>query len=501
MQHVSCKIYDTTDETGKFVFPEIQSNKVDPNKLAMCISGGGNRSVTVGLGIMRALHKKNEHFMEKLSYVAGVSGGSWLLCMLTFVDKSLHELLGKSVPLHEITFERLIEENFGKDSQFIGKSCVDFPLMTLLSSAMRNGVPHHKCYQYMLAKLCLQRYGIDDMIVVENELNVHLNSKFNNLHNCIAPVEKRPFLICQSALMEEASIKTGTTSFEFTPMYSGCRVKQKDYGGMYFQNQGLGSYKTKVKMNDLNVVSVKPSSGDSCVESFMAASSAAYTFKAIQSSGSILFGLVESLAPAINLWSEHNDNDMVDLADGTFFDNTGIISLLARGCKKILSIVTSDGVANSICHTSIANFFGAESAESCEYSELTHKLQVFKKEDWHNVHKTISDRCKEKGPVYFRQKLQVQKNTFAGVNGNYEVELMVVYAERDKEFDTLLPNTLASGQVQDLGNYPTYSIFFMTPNSLVGMTQQQVNINSTYCDWYMSKIMSLEPDFFEELNA
>ncbi len=498
MESVICKVYETKKD-GKFVFPELEAKKVDPKKLAVCISGGGCRSMSCGFGLFRFLLKKDPDIMSKISYLSGASGGSWLMILLTFIKEDIYGLIGRDIPLDKISLVSLRDVNFEHTSRFIGFSLVNFSLMSYFSEALRNGIPNNKCYQYVLAKVFLSMYGLDGKTVVESETAAYLNNKYNNLKS-VYPRDDFPFLISQATLMDKDSRELGTFPYEMTPMYSGCRVEKPYFGGLYFQNQGLGCYKKRVEPGKLNNLQVKKYSGDSCLESFMAATGSAYTSTAIsQSEGSLLMGIVESLAPSINVWSKTNNNDIIDIGDGVFFDNTGIVALLARGCEKILSVITTDGIKNSPLNTNIMSLFAARGSDQGPSGPYCKNTQVFKQEDWHEVHSIIYERALISGPVYFRKTLEVLNNESIGVNGNYEVDLLVIYMEKDIEFDTLLPDSFPKSVNYSLGSYPTYPIFFMTPGSIVGMTKEQVNINSTYSSWYIDKISKLPDvaDFFD----
>ncbi|ABN67717.2 phospholipase B, partial [Scheffersomyces stipitis CBS 6054] len=66
--------------------------KAKPTKIALAFSGGGYRSMLIGAGCVAALDIRNENTSERLggilqasSYIAGISGGSWLV-MSQFVN-------------------------------------------------------------------------------------------------------------------------------------------------------------------------------------------------------------------------------------------------------------------------------------------------------------------------------------------------------------------------------------------------------------------------------
>lgn len=488
MDKIHCRIYPSFKD-NKFTFPELDENIVNPNKIAIALSGGGSRSYASCIGFFRALFANDENLFQHTSYISSVSGGAWFLAVLMFARYSICELLGRSVK--RINNENIQNENFN-DYAFIGHALTNFPFLSELSTALNCGIPNEKCYQYILAQVFLKRYNLENKIPVHNHTLKVLNKNYNNL-DCIVPRKNSPFLIFQAALINSDIAVKGITPFEYTQMYSGARVPHSKFGGLYFQNQGLGSKKQHINVGKLNVLNTNTKSGDSCLESFMAASSAAYTTPAVIHSNTFLGGIVEDLAPEIDVWNENSQNNVVHLTDGAYFDNSGILALLARGCKKILSLITTDGNCENPANMSISHMFGVEESYQCEGWDLRRKLQVFHRENWNEIYETLITKIRNKEPVYFRRKLQVLRNWHAGVNGEYEVELFVVYNEKLPEFD----RHFCSSFVNDLGPFPNYPIFFSTPDSIVGMSKSQVNITATYSDWYLQKIIDLERSFFE----
>lgn len=490
MNTVICKVYDTKKD-DKYVFPEIEENLVDSTKPALCISGGGCRSITAAFGFFRSILKRDPNYLERFSYASGSSGGAWILILLSIIKEDIFKLIGRDIPLNEISMQTLRSVNFDdEDTRFLGYSVYNFPVLNFLSQALRNGLPNNKCYQYILGEVFLRVYGVKGKTIVADKHEAELNEYHNGI-KCEYPRKKFPFLISSATVMDEETQSHGSRHFEFTPMYSGMRVKTHLYGGMYFQNQGLGCYKQHIKLNSLNRLKVRKYSGDSCVESFMAYSGAAYAQTAVSGShGSIFMGLLESLIPSINLWSDKQDNDIVPIGDAGFVDNTGILSLVARGVPKILALNTTKGIKDHISETNLTCLFGIDCPE-CSTNSYTRNSQIFRSEDWEDVENQLKTRIHKGGCVYIHKKLEVLKNDFVGVNGGYEVELLVIYYEKHKDFDRILPDSFNEILNRSLGPYPTYNFMMITPESILGMSKEQINMMSTYCSWYTDQMMDI----------
>jgi len=75
--------------------------------LGVCISGGGSRSLSLAVGQLRALSALG--VLDQVSYVSGVSGGSWATVAYTYLPSSFDEtsFLGVPVPPQQITLAGL----------------------------------------------------------------------------------------------------------------------------------------------------------------------------------------------------------------------------------------------------------------------------------------------------------------------------------------------------------------------------------------------------------
>ena len=484
METVKAKIYKSYQDE-KFIFPELEENLVDQYKLAIGLAGGGTRSFAICIGFFRALLRKIP--LKDLSYISSVSGASWFMILLLYAKIPINQLLGQR--FDRMNEENLNTNNFEQDSRFVGKCIADFPILSLLSTSLRYLSPQF-AYQNILKKVFLEPYDLDGKIPVLNKTMVRLNRKFNNL-NCISPRPESPFWICQSSILNTDLYKDGSASFVHTSMYSGCPTQTKCFGGNYVQNQGLGFRKKRIALDELNDVTVRSNSADSCAEAFIAASSSAFSIVGVKNEGNFLGDVIENLTPRLNLWGENTDNKIQFLADGAFLDNSGIISLVARGCKKVLSIISSEGVLHSSDNFSVAHLFGHDNFS--EFSHLKHHLQIFDESEWTELRETVVHRAENKELVYYRKRMNVLPNWYAGVNGNYEVDLMLIFIEKIDSFDHHFDKNFNH---ETLGNFPYYPIFFSKDDDILSLTKAQINVTANYTEYYIEKIIEQNPDFF-----
>jgi len=479
MQTVRARVYNSKNEE-KFIFPEIERKIVNLENPAICLSGGGSRSYIICIGVFRSLLQKIA--LKDISYICSVSGGTWFAAILLYAKFTLRELLGESVEL--INEENLLNTNFSDDCPFMGKCINNFPVVNLLSDSLRS-VPTHFVPQHVLKKVFLDNYNLSGKVPVLSKKMIKFNKKYNKVKS-ITPRPESPFWISQSSVLHSSTARP----FTHSSLYSGCPVKTEKYGGNYVQNQGVGFRKTEIKSNQVNKLQVRKYAADSCLESIIACSSSAHSILSTTSEIEILKRTARNLTPKINMWSEDHGNKYQFIADGAFFDNTGIISLCARGCKKIISIISSTGILLSDEHLCTNHLFGIKL--DFTYDHLRKQNKIFHSSEWNEFRHSVMEKARNKTFVYYRKTLEVLPNPEAGVNGNYEVDLLIIYLEKVDEFEEKFEKGF---DPEYLGNYPNYPLFFSTEDTILEMTRSQINVLSTYSDWYVSKILEIENYF------
>lgn len=498
-----CEIY-TSEEDGIFVFPELKENIVDPNNIAIANSGGGNRSLSSSIGYFRSLERNYPGFLERVSYLSGISGGSWFNTIVGYTTIDPAELFGKDIPIYDINRETLNSVNFEEESYFIGDVAVNCPFLSTFSKAARTVVPE-KMYEYVCSELFLKKYGLQYRVPVIDEFHVRLNREFNKIM-CIAKPETRPFVITTGCVLDNDLIDNRVISpaIEYTPMYTGVRVKNHKYGGLLFGNQGFSCDFKKLDCYKDQVTRVKLQRcmGNTQLETGIAASAAAYSADVFEMGGSFIGDILGLLNLKSNLWGyESSGNDVVHLSDGTFHDYTGIVPLLARGCKKIISFVNCKAYGENYCKTGLTHLFGIEPSLKCKYSEYRLNSQVFHVSDWVNLRERLEYCTEEKILKYHRAKLEVMPNKELGINGGYETDIIFVILSPDREFIEQLNIDLNAQEFENISDFPNFQLLFEKEGRLIEMTKQHINIQTTYTSWCMDKIIREQPDFFTNLEA
>lgn len=190
------------------------------------------------------------------------------------------------------------------------------------------------------------------------------------------------------------------------------------------------------------------------------------------------------------------------LGDGAYADNTGVISLVARGAKKIISIVSTDAhIVNTFLICDIAALFGM-ATEQCISTQYVYGLnagQIFEQADWtNNILPQLLKNFNSGGPTWARASLKVLPNPLHGVAGNYTVDILFYALQPSSMFNSLLPeevrkeitasgNPFTSGKLNYFPQYPTVLTGGFT-GGMISMSQAQSNALSSYTDWCMMQI-------------
>lgn len=488
----------------EFIFPEIEQGMVNPEKMAIAVSGGGTRSMVASIGYFRGLYEYNPNFLENVSYLSGISGGSWFNTIIGYSTAELEELLGKSINVWDISNNSLILTNFKQDSLFIGNVVVSCPFVDTFFQAAKR-VPQDRVFELMCGTLFLKKYDLQFKVPVINQKHVDLNREFN----CVSSVmlhPKRPFTITTGTVLDNDLIECGLPSpaIEYTPLYTGIRVPNEKYGGLLFGNQGFQCDYQKISNVEDQVIGTHLNfiNDNTTLSTGIAVSGSAYAADVFTMGESFLGGLLGNYNLNAKVWGVNSRKEhKVELADGTFHDYTGIIPLVARGCKKILCFVNCQEFKKNYCDFGLAHLFGVEQDLNCSYSEYRcGNTQIFHVKDWVLMREHFDECEKTKTLKSYKCTIDVMKNKSIGVNGDYQVEIIFVVLSQDKKFVDQLNIDFNDPNFRDLKSFPNTQLMFEKDGKVLEMTRQQVNISSSYCHWAMNEVISLYPSFFESLK-
>jgi hypothetical protein len=210
-----------------------------------------------------------------------------------------------------------------------------------------------------------------------------------------------------------------------------------------------------------------------------------------------------SSTPYVQSTLQSLNSQQARLSDGVFADNTGILSLLARGSKRIIAIANTslpvDATYKSyLTLCDIPGLFGlAENPCAAAGLLALNTIQVFNSSDYQNIIvPQYQENLKSGGPVFARANLQVLPNIINGIQGGYTVDILIILLQPSERFASQLPaevkNQITTSTMttrKGLFDYfPNYATAFQnTDLGIVSLFLEQSNLLSTYTDWCMSQ--------------
>jgi len=525
---ISSRIFITEKEDK--LFPELSvhknglNRKYNPNGVSLAFEAGGRRSYTGFIGFIRGLYKiniNNSNAFESSQFVSTVSGSSWLMGTYLFANKNIDSrlLLGKYIHPNNINMNSLKNINFEDENNnyFLGSRLVNCNIKKYVEEGYKKGIRPEYIWNYGVGKVFLSYYGLDNKIISLNESDSDYIHKITGIKP-ITPNEKLPFWIANCALLNLKNNKIrGTTLFQVTPIYSGipniiCN-RDNPFGfdntsddacvGGYFQyTYSLGSMNPNISYNDNNF-----QQGPKTLKlEIPLYQNNLFTLENVMgtsgSSNAPKFSYIaDNVIPSFNLWSPSpNTNTFSPIGDGAYCDWTGIVALLSRNVKHIISIIScgtdikNDATPESygdFCGLNILNLFGLNNDDICSkeappYLYQSNKSQVFKKSDWIYFAKNILDTKALGGPVFSRNTFFVLPNDLLSVKGGYYVDILVIVVQSSSIYNNLLPKSITD-TFSDLNgpfpNFPNYAMTNTNFDRLISIEKHQINLLDSYIEW------------------
>lgn len=247
-----------TPETLRLKVSDFVDLGATPGNVSICLSGGGSRALTAGMGQMRglrALKSGNEDLVSLARALSTVSGGSWLGTTWAYIpasitdDAYLNEFVadpGRLVPTqtqgHSLA-ETLNELPHGNIGQAIAMK--DFAPEGLAFRALilhlYGGVPVHDIWRSLIGIHILEPYGLfdparhqvptslfsyDDDVLQQDvtgpnpsldDETAHLITATDSEHS------RRPFLVCNASMFvtQPGQAFQPLAALQCTPFWSG----------------------------------------------------------------------------------------------------------------------------------------------------------------------------------------------------------------------------------------------------------------------------------------
>ena len=468
---------------GEIYYPELSKNLIhsrtfNTEGVSLAINGGSTRAFTSSIGIFLSLlninikNNNNKNAIISAQFISSVSGSSWFVGPYLFSKNTNNlsdkDLLGNHIPLENITDFTLNNENLN-NKNFMGKliflrnNYLNF-FESIITSKEKN------IWINNTGKTFLEPYNINKKVVALNSYYAELIKKNNkNIKEVITPPEDSPFWIANSSLMYPPILNDGTTNVSLTPYYSGFPQilgnGNKIVGGNFIETFAYGcnipSLAELEKSNELKNVNIPSSQGYFTLNNIIGCSSAFYAYEFYKDS------ILTSLIPTCNLWclTDPNITKNSYYGDGGITDNTGILALVSRKIKKIISFQSpgsflpekkDDIEKNSDFVTRFSSLYGTATSSTFTYNPNSH--QIFESNKYSDLAEQLSIKRVD-NVVYAKQKLKVLPNLQNGVEGNYELELLIIMVQPNEIFNSQLPNYISSqfnNIESNLYNFPNY---------------------------------------------
>jgi hypothetical protein len=344
-------------------FPEFQlsdhrSDRYLPGKrpVGVCISGGGPRSFSAGIGQMRALNALG--LLDLVGAVSCVSGGTWFGTLFNYAPESIDDaiLLGPVVPPGQLTLNDISNinpRNIGSSLPFLTNTLITAVVAYLEYKVRNKQLPQNRVYSRTLNDLLLDPFQIAntdtffalDDTSVSDILHNNPNSGLTK-SNFYTVRGNRPYFIAGATQV----FPTGQGSkdvlrhFEYTPLYTGtpqldkgAGPQKQDFGGGYAQSFAFDSATPQTSTSPVTV----PTPGPIFLLSDVMGSSGAAPAALLDDIGLSGVGFPEfNYWPAVDLGGE--PSALYSFADGGVLEDVGIVPLLRRRYPLIIAFVNAE---------------------------------------------------------------------------------------------------------------------------------------------------------------
>ncbi|HLT34776.1 MAG TPA: patatin-like phospholipase family protein [Enhygromyxa sp.] len=510
------------DDNPEFPEAELPSLRRRAN-VGLCLSGGGTRSFCASIGYLRALHALG--LLDRVRYIAGVSGGSWATVPYSFWQRGPVDdaaLLGPIVgPKHlrEDMLERELET-----TELAACATGDFR-KALFDELLDEGPG--AAWVGAVGEIFLAPFGLYDRtrarsysldqesrsaILARQPAGAGLSADDFTL---LRP--NRPFPVIQSTLMGPPAggdlRRFDAISLQFTPLYVGCpanyqveldyhrdiRLQRNIGGGLVepFAFGGPGPLAVGGAVDDFPTAGIEPTGA----LAFMAGTSSTAYAAAIQKVPE--FQHSSRRVPCARCWPWRTDSglesELWEIGDGGLIENYGLLPLLQRGIDTAivcintvtpldLEYVPGQGSSKDRVDTYLPPLFGIGVEQD---GLVLGRNQVFPTEEFAELVAALQAAKRAGDPLVVVREHQLLDNAWWRIRGGRKLRVAWVYLDRAARFEAELPDDTARairaghrwpriGPCQRFPNYDTIDQNFL---ELVQLTPYQIRLLTQFCSW------------------
>ncbi|GFR42973.1 hypothetical protein Agub_g3972 [Astrephomene gubernaculifera] len=449
-----------------FAIPALNSKA----PFAICISGGGFRATTLGLGWLRALHTLG--LLQQAKYLCTNSGSSWLGAALSFQQVSdVSEFLGPYLPPEQCSLDA-VKELGDKRRSFPAAVADAAPLYSYfrgeLGQMFRKDPDGSaaRAWTRAMSGAFLEPFGLGNT----DSSTVTITGTRGEVHRSVAERAGQagrgtvytqsnpdlPFPIIGQALLlpNDAALYY---PFEWTPLYGGCPVPygttDPKLGGGWVETLGLNAQlldkpKEEVKPGSSATITVRPMGPASLGEAI--GISSAYN-SLVWALGKTEKG--KKLHKKLGFHTAHYfdqqtwNSSVLEQSDGGGTDLHAVYPALRRRVPNILLL---SATATSVEDPNFARemkdlpaLFGCWPGNPKEKGlgtdALNKQRQVFRKEGFAELHAALLAKKKAGLPCVHVAEYDVLENREMGVRGGWRVRVMWVVNEAQSQWEAALP--------------------------------------------------------------
>ncbi|CAE7777026.1 unnamed protein product [Symbiodinium pilosum] len=510
----------------------------DGINVGLCASGGGARAMSFTTGVYRALNELK--LLDQLDAISSVSGGTWCSSIFMFAKDfkgdaiDTAELLGRATTPSELTMEALRDNLVPIVSGITNADSSDFISAILKEYKGKE----HEVWPKVMSEWLLRHFdGLESFeayIAKEEDVkrikedNPQLEKK-----RFLTPRSDRPknFIMngCSLAPLKYNATTENVVSFQMCPDFtgspfypenkqvkydmasifpckdfglSGFRSMTRTMGGGFTETFAFGGPAPRDQTGGEKCVMGEPSTPFSLPYAVGISSWAAGgALNQVRALGNLV-NIRKDYWPVTSEILPHRQEAIAyQLGDGGSLDNAGVLALLQRGARKVIWICSSwtdlkssYDWAGATAETFNPQEAGVADQVFCTFGYDSSALgffyshnQVFERDQCFPLCQEIKAFKNQGKPAVVHKKLAVLPNSWWGITGGYEVDLLLIYLEKSREFEALLPQEtqreIAKGDQGAFANYPIYKTTSQNEGDILGLTAQQSHLLAAQAEY------------------
>eukprot|EP00927_Polykrikos_kofoidii_P005255 TRINITY_DN12095_c0_g1_i1.p1 TRINITY_DN12095_c0_g1~~TRINITY_DN12095_c0_g1_i1.p1 ORF type:complete len:655 (+),score=98.89 TRINITY_DN12095_c0_g1_i1:57-1967(+) len=490
-------------------------------RTALCMSGGGARSLSIVAGSLRAL--EHLELMEHVDAISAVSGGAWAAAIYTFAEFSKIDLLGNITKPTDPSL--LTMTALGSKPPQLG-AAVTHSMWGFVGEENIRGWDEMSWIRFV-ANTILKHVSLDGL----NHFLAASESDVEQIRRANPILAKQPFYTVQAnrpkvlviggvvlSRVHKSPDKNRVVTLQMSPDFIG--VPFHPFGGVANVSGGLNKFIGGGFMETFAFGGSEPrfggqNGGDAVIvgaprNPFSLAEAVGISSSAFASvlAGLSGVGVDVDMAPKVSLWPvtpmENQRAETVVVGDGGIMDNSGLLPVLQRKSSRIAWLINADVPLDSSIDSCKSWFetrwyptfrvlgqlidkfgFTADIPVASQLVFVSHN-QVFAKKDFPDVLCGLQKLKKAGRPAVYKTKLGVLPNYYWGIEGNFDVDIVFVYNEIADDFVKQLPSdtraALQHGSSGPFKNFPWFDVF-QNEGELTKLTNRQVNLLAAHAEF------------------